>query len=245
MAVKLQPRHDAKAVAQRVGQHAGARGRAHQREGLQIQLDRARRRAFANHDVDLVVLQRGVEDLFHHRRESVDLVDEQHIVFFEVGQQRRQVFGLFQHRAAGLAQIDAQLVGNDVAQRGLAQARRAEQQHMVQRLVALARRADKNLQLLAHLGLAHVVVQQLGPQRPLHRLFAARQRRGRDHARRVQSGRGSAGGSGGLRRAWRKIVGLNGHGGAGGAKKAANGSAGQTIAPLYAGLTWGSYAQHL
>jgi hypothetical protein len=65
--VELQPRHDAEAVAQRVGQHAGARGGAHQREGLQVELDRARRRPLADHDVDLVVLQRGVEDFLDHR----------------------------------------------------------------------------------------------------------------------------------------------------------------------------------
>jgi hypothetical protein len=65
--VELQPRHDAEAVAQRVGQHAGARGGAHQREGLQVELDAARRRALADHDVDLVVLQRGVQDLLDHR----------------------------------------------------------------------------------------------------------------------------------------------------------------------------------
>ena len=55
-AVKLQPRYDAKAVAQGVGQHAGTRGGSHQSKGLQIELDRARRGALANHDVDLVVL---------------------------------------------------------------------------------------------------------------------------------------------------------------------------------------------
>jgi hypothetical protein len=65
--IKLQPRHDAKAVAQRVGQHARAGGGAHQGEGLQIELDAARRRAFADHDVDLVVLQRGVKNFFDHR----------------------------------------------------------------------------------------------------------------------------------------------------------------------------------
>jgi hypothetical protein len=65
--VELQPRDDAEAVAQRVGQHAGARGGADQREGLQVELDRARRRALADHDVDLVVLQRGVEDFLDHR----------------------------------------------------------------------------------------------------------------------------------------------------------------------------------
>ena len=87
--VELQPRDDAEAVAQRVGQHAGARGRADQREGLQVELDRARRRAFADHDVDLVVLQRRVEDLLDHRRQAVDLVDEEHVVALEVGQDAR------------------------------------------------------------------------------------------------------------------------------------------------------------
>jgi hypothetical protein len=138
--VELQPGDDAEAVAQRIGQHAGARGGADQREGRQVELDRARRRAFADHDVDLEVLQRRVEDFLDHRAQAVDLVDEQHVVRFEVGQQRGQVAGALQHRAGGLAQIDAHLGGDDVRQGGLAQARRAEQQHVVERLAALARR---------------------------------------------------------------------------------------------------------
>ena len=93
--IKLQPRNDAKAVAQGVGQHARPRGGAHQSEGLQVELDAARRRTFANHDVDLVIFQRGVEDFFHHGRQAVDFVDKQHITRFQIGQQRRQVFGLF------------------------------------------------------------------------------------------------------------------------------------------------------
>ena len=78
--VELEPRDDAEAVAQRVGEHAGARGRADQRERLQVELDRARRRALADHDVDLVVLQRRVEDLLDDRRQAMDLVDEEHVV---------------------------------------------------------------------------------------------------------------------------------------------------------------------
>ena len=79
-AVELEPRDDAEAVAQRIGQHAGARRRADQRERLQLELDRARRRALADHDVDLVVLERRVEDLLDDRRQAVDLVDEEHVV---------------------------------------------------------------------------------------------------------------------------------------------------------------------
>ena len=40
--VELKPRDDAEAVAQRVGQHAGAGGGANQRKRLQVDLDRAR-----------------------------------------------------------------------------------------------------------------------------------------------------------------------------------------------------------
>jgi hypothetical protein len=64
--VELQPGDDAEAVAQRVGQHAGARGGADQGEGRQVELDRARRGAFADHDVDLEILQRRVEDFLDH-----------------------------------------------------------------------------------------------------------------------------------------------------------------------------------
>jgi hypothetical protein len=164
--IELQPRHDAKAVAQRVGQHARAGGGAHQGERLQIELDAARRRAFADHDVDLVVLQCGVQDFLDDRAEPVDFVDEQHIVLFQVGQQRGQVLGFFQHRAAGLAQVDPELGGDDVTERGFAQTGRAEQQHMVQCLLALARRANEDFKLLAHFGLAHVLVaSRLGAQR--------------------------------------------------------------------------------
>ena len=144
--VELQPRDDAEAVAQRVGQHAGARGGADQREGRQVELDRACRRTFADHDVDLEILQRRVEDFLDHRRQAVDLVDEQHIVRFEIGQDGGQVAGALQHRSRGLAQIDAHLVGDDMRQRGLAQARRAEQQHVVERFacacVAAAMKID-------------------------------------------------------------------------------------------------------
>ncbi len=91
--VELQPRDDAEAVAQGVGQHAGAGGGADQGEGRQVELDRARRRALTDHDVDLVVLQRRVEDFLDHRAQAVDFVDEQHVVGLEVGQQRGQVLG--------------------------------------------------------------------------------------------------------------------------------------------------------
>jgi hypothetical protein len=66
--VELQTLHDAEAVAQRRGEQAGAGGGADQGERRQVELDRTRGRALADHDVDLVVLHRRIEHFLHHRR---------------------------------------------------------------------------------------------------------------------------------------------------------------------------------
>jgi hypothetical protein len=84
--IELQPLDDAEAVAQRRGQQAGAGGGADQGERRQVELDRTRGGAFADHDVDLIVLHRRIEDLLDHRRQAVDLVHEQHVVRLQVGQ---------------------------------------------------------------------------------------------------------------------------------------------------------------
>ena len=63
-----------------------------------------------------------------------------------------------------MAQVHAQLLRNDMAKRGFAQTRRAKQQHMIERFLAFFGSADKNFQLLAHLLLADIIVQQFGAQ---------------------------------------------------------------------------------
>ena len=114
----------------------------------------------------------------------------------EVGEDRRQVLRLLEHRPRGLAQVHAELVGDDVRERRLAEAGRAEQQHVVERLAALPRRADEDLELLARLRLADVLGEALRPQRPLDRFLVRRRRRGADHASRRRG----------------EVVGLDAHG---------------------------------
>ncbi len=65
--VKLKSRHDAKSIAQRIGQHARPGSGAYQSEGLKIEFDRSRARALADHDVDLIVLKRRVKNFFDNR----------------------------------------------------------------------------------------------------------------------------------------------------------------------------------
>ena len=58
----------------------------------------------------------------------------------------------------------AELVGDDVAERRLAETGRAVEQHVIERLAALSRRGDRHLQVLAHAILADVVVEPPRPQ---------------------------------------------------------------------------------
>ncbi|MNE08586.1 hypothetical protein D3C80_1012390 [compost metagenome] len=89
----------------------------------------------------------------------MDLVDEQHIARLEVGQQRRQIAGALQHRAGGALDRHAHFLGDDVGQGGLAEARRAEDQRVVQRFRPTSGRLDEQLHLFAHAGLADVLGQ--------------------------------------------------------------------------------------
>src|SRR5258708_38229998 len=61
-------------------------------------------------------------------------VDEQDIARFEIGQDRGQVAGLGQARPGGGAEIYPQLAGDDLGEAGLAKARRAGGQHVVEGL---------------------------------------------------------------------------------------------------------------
>ena len=118
--------------------------------GCRSSLIGTRGRALADHDVDLVVLQRRIQDLLDDRRQAVDLVDEQHVVAL-------RGWSGCAARSPGRSSTGPEVwrrftpssARDDVGQRGLAQARRAEQQHVVERLAALAGGADEDLELLA------------------------------------------------------------------------------------------------
>ena len=58
--------------------------------------------------------------LLHGPVQPVDLIHEENVILVEVGQQRRQIAGLFDGRAGGDADIDPHLGGDDARQRGLA-----------------------------------------------------------------------------------------------------------------------------
>lgn len=84
----------------------------------------------------------------------MDLVDEQHVAFFEIGEQGSEIARFGNDRARGRAKADAHFARYDLRQRGLAEPRRAEQQHMIERLGPAPRRLDEHAQIVARRRLA-------------------------------------------------------------------------------------------
>ena len=110
-------------------------------------------------DVHAVVLHRRIEEFFEHGPQPVHLVDEQDVARAERGEHADQIARALEHRARRRADVDAQLFRHEQGEGRLAQARWSEEQRMIERLVPLLRRVDRDLQGFLHFRLADEFVQ--------------------------------------------------------------------------------------
>jgi hypothetical protein len=151
-----------------------ARGGADEREARDREPHAAGVGPLVDHDVEPEVLHRRVEVFLDGLRDAVDLVDEQDVALLEVGEQAGEVAGLLDDGAGGDAHVAAELVAEDEGEGGLAEAGRAGEQDVVERLAAALGGADHDLQALDGLELAGEIGERQRPQRRLGR----RDRRG-------------------------------------------------------------------
>ena len=91
------------------------------------------------------------------------LLTEQDVVRLQVGQDRGEIARPLENRAGRLPQVDLHLVGDDMREGRLAEARRAEDQHVIERFAAVARRRHENVHLLPDARLADVFLRRAGP----------------------------------------------------------------------------------
>src|SRR4051812_12198650 len=165
--VEVKAVRDPEAVAQRCREQAGPGGRSDQRELRKVERDHPRSRALADRDRQLAVLHRRIERLLERARQPVDLVDEEDAVLLERGEERRDVALALERRPRGLHERHVELVRHDLRERGLAEARRAREQHVVERLPSPPRRLDEHLELVLHRALADEVLEPPRPQRAI------------------------------------------------------------------------------
>ena len=177
--VVAEPERHAEAVAERRREEPGARRRADERERRQIERQRARTRALADDDVEPEVLERRVQDLLDGAVHAMDLVDEEDVLLVEPGEDRRHVALPLERRAGDRAQPDVELLADDRRERRLAEARRPDEENVVERLAARLRRLQRDVELLLDPLLADEVVESPRTQRLLD-LFVAFAQRGRE-----------------------------------------------------------------
>ena len=116
--------------------------------------------AVAHHHVDAKVLDRGVEALLDGRAQAVDLVDEEDVVRARAREQAGERALVLDGGAARHDELRAHLVGQDVRERRLAEAGRAAEEDVIERLAAAARGLDEDAQVLLVLLLADVLVER-------------------------------------------------------------------------------------
>lgn len=95
----------------------------------------------------------------------MDLVDEENVPLFEIGEKRGKIARLGDHRSRGRPEIDPELARHDLRQRRLAEARWPCEQHMIQRLAPRPRRINEDLEVRAHFGLTDELGKRLRPER--------------------------------------------------------------------------------
>jgi hypothetical protein len=88
----------------------------------------------------------------------VDFVDEEHIVLLEVRQDSGEVAGALYGRSRCNAHRDAHLGGDDVRERRLAEAGRAVEEEVIERLAPLLRRVDGDTDVVLELLLADELI---------------------------------------------------------------------------------------
>ena len=108
LGIEVQPDRNAEPVTQRRGQQALARGGTDQGERRQIDPHRTGRGPFSDDQVERAVFHRRIEHFLNLRVEAMDLVNEQDIALFQVGQQRGQVTRLGDDRTRRGAKADTE-----------------------------------------------------------------------------------------------------------------------------------------
>src|SRR5439155_22911341 len=142
------------AIAQRPADPSCAGRGADDRERLEAEPEGPRRRTFADHHIERVVLHRRVEDLLHGPAQAVDLVDEQDVPLVERGEDRGEVAGPLDGGTARVADAHAELARDDRRKRRLSEAGRAVEEDVIRGLSPAPRGSQEPRQVRLDLALA-------------------------------------------------------------------------------------------
>src|SRR5262249_27060488 len=127
----------------------------------------ARGRPLPDHEVELEVLHRRIEDLLDDVVETVDLVDEEDLPALEVREDRREIARPLEDGPGRGPDPDRELVRDDVRERRLPEPGGTVEENVVEHVAPRTRRGDLHPQVLADRLLPDVVVERARPERRL------------------------------------------------------------------------------
>jgi predicted nucleotidyltransferase len=125
----------------------------------------------ADDDVELVVLEGGVEFFFEDGLEAVNLVEEEDLAFAEVGEDGSEVALDLEGGAGGLLEADVELVGDDGGEGGFAEAGGTGEKDVVEGFAAGAGGFEGDGELLFGFGLADEFLEAAGAELELEGIF--------------------------------------------------------------------------
>jgi hypothetical protein len=189
--IELEAEKDAEAGAERRREQAGARGGSDEGEGVDAHDVGARRGAGADHDVELVVLECGVELFFHDGLEAVDLIEEEDLPGLEVGEDGGHVALDLEGGAAGLLEGDVELVGDDSREGGFTEAGGTEEKDVIEGFAAGLGGLKRDGELFLGFGLADEFGEALGAQLQLDEVIVVDAAGGDEALCFIASGRGA------------------------------------------------------
>ena len=105
------------------------------------------------------ILHRGIENFLERRLQAVNFVEKKKIARIERREHRGEVALFLEQRPGADFDGRAHFVRQNLRERGLAQARRPVEQHVIERLAARARRLHGDLQIFLHAILADVIAE--------------------------------------------------------------------------------------
>src|SRR2546423_9831586 len=96
--IEIQMKVDSETATQRRRDQSLPGCGANQSELRQLELDRARTRALPDQKIETEVFHRRIKFFFERGEQAMNLVDEEHVAFLQIRQQRRNIASLLNRR---------------------------------------------------------------------------------------------------------------------------------------------------
>jgi len=122
----------------------------------------ARAGALADDKVNAKIFHGGIEDFLYGGLQAMDFVKEENFLFFEGGEDGGEVAFAIEQRASAGLDGNIEFVGDDLGERGFAEARRTIEKNMIEGFAAGARGFDGDGDVFLDAFLADVFVEALG-----------------------------------------------------------------------------------